>query len=176
MDGQPRADPAVPSQRKNSRAVRRARTAAANAARKRSAPNGASEDDGDEPSEKSPSSGSSNGSGPRFMRRSTSPALSVGSNTSEHSDFRPSSSRNRLLVGASQIQSAQGFRPVHIPSMTSALSPHLLCPKCKKKGTLTVGMETERSLGAAGVLNFICSQCKEQTVSVPQLLDKTWGT
>ena len=41
MDGQPAAGPAVPNERKNSKAVRRARTAAATAARKRAATDGA---------------------------------------------------------------------------------------------------------------------------------------
>ena len=128
--------------------------------------NRSSEHDDSSSPENSRSTGSG-GCGPRFMRRSTSPAMSVASSMSEHSDFRPSSTGNRLLVNGGGMQSAQGFRPVHIPSLTSALSPHLLCPVCKKKQTLRVTIDEERSLGAAGVLSFMCSSCKEPTVHVP---------
>ena len=167
MDVQPAAGPAVPNERKNSKVVRRARTAAATAARKRAATGGAPEDDGGEDASTTPSSGDSNASGLRFMRRSTSPAASMASNMSDLSDLRPSSTGNRLLVTSNDIQCAEGFRPVHIPSLTSALSHHLLCPICKKKDTLVVGIHEERSLGAAGVLNFKCTHCKETTVQVP---------
>ena len=85
MDGQPAAGPAVPNERKNSKAVRRARTAAATAARKRAATDGAPEDDGDDDASKTPSSGDSNASGLRFMRRSTSPVMSPNVNSSTHS-------------------------------------------------------------------------------------------
>ena len=85
----------------------------------------------------------SSGSGPRFMRRASSPALSVVSHTSEHSDFRPSSTRNRLLTSPPAVQPAQGFRPVHIPSLTSALSPHLKCPDCRRTGCLHISISDE---------------------------------
>ena len=90
-------EPAVPSERRNSKAVRRARTAAATAARKRSAPSGAAEDDVDEDRSRTPGSSGSSASGMRFMRRSTSPAFSIASNMSELSDLRPSATGNRLV-------------------------------------------------------------------------------
>ena len=158
---------APPRHDKRSRAARKQRTLAARAARHRSPSSVGSQDAAVSTGDSEAESTSSNLPRLKYTRRSVSPAASVASLTSEQSEYRPSSTGNRLLVSNKEPPIAQGDRPVHIPSLSNSLRPHLLCPGCRSQGKLAIHIDDEKSLGAAGVLNFRCSRCDDITSDGP---------
>ena len=102
MDGAPSPLNPTGRGRKNTPAVKRNRTAAARAAK--AAANTSESDTAASPADGAESSHSSteNQQRVKWTRRSTSPALSIASNTSDGSEPRPSRSRNRLLVTSNE--------------------------------------------------------------------------
>ena len=100
-------------------------------------------------------------------KRAVSPSLSILSNGSGDADYTPSASGNRLVKLRAAPAVAQGFRPVHIPSLSAALKHHIVCPICMRKDVVTATCDEEVSLGVAGILQFRCSHCQEATIQVP---------
>ena len=114
--------------RKNSRMRLRERTAAARAAK-------AAKLDAGEPESGSPQETPENGSDSRSdsavmsrPKREVSPSPSGFSVGSNEADYQQSASGNRLVKLRAAPAVAQGFRPVHIPSLSAALKHHICCP------------------------------------------------
>ena len=167
MDGQPADDtPAAPA-RNTSKVKRRDQTAAARAAKLAKLAAGEPESGSLQDTSENGSDSRSNSAVMARPKRAVSPSLSILSNGSGDADYTPSASGNRLVKLRAALAVAQGFRPVHIPSLSAALKHHIVCPICMRKDVVTASCDEEVSLGVAGILQFRCSHCQEATIQVP---------
>ena len=166
MDGQPADDtPAAPA-RNTSKVKRRDQTAAARAAKLAKLAAGEPESGSLQDTSENGSDSRSNSAVMARPKRAVSPSLSILSNGSGDADYTPSASGNRLVKLRAAPAVAQGFRPVHIPSLSAALKHHIVCPICMRKDVVTASCDEEVSLGVAGILQFRCSHCQEATIQL----------
>ena len=78
--------------------------------------------------------------------------------------------RNRLVLARSSTPFtgvAMGYRLQDVELMSESLSPHLCCPRCSKKGVLTLSAAHEARAGLASTLRWWCSSCTDTTLEQP---------